>query len=594
MPTVDADAPLVQRCLPRFVKDVQRCAGITVADVVQTTIADLPTIYGSDGAWRVDHVLQEADFIGKACQVSQNGMAEWLKATARNWSRSMQSTKVNRNGRLEIEPFITSHIDDEVINNEYWQATYQSTSTAVNGVETGVTHYLHDVRSSTGIPHDVNWFPVGMAVFLSSINTTTNVKTHSTYRVAYAAIVGDNIRLTLRPAQAGSVASAGSLGHPGVGNVLRQSVLTRGLPSVSDYESYCPTIPPIATGRRQYYWVETNRLAYCESELTKKYLDLIRADNPLYREFYHVDDVKYNRQVMKDWDSRRAWQFFFGDASDANQTATDWPSLPEIELDSEGMSMPWHGMVVGRKADAVGVLKQLHECNRVWDLQGQALPLGELFTRLGEIRRIRKDQGISDNIVELMMDEGYALQFQDAMIAYFNTRSQGLMRLNQDLMGKVNKGPFGFYYRSYILDYPIGLEIRVVTHDFMADWVDAHNIEYTVGETTKNLNSAASTIWLLDWANIYEAILGSRKQDNTSGDVAELARINSGFGCRMKVPKQTWRMRSWDRTVVVECAKSSLVIQNFDRCTPPTIADVGGCSTIFFSGFTPAWPAEPA
>lgn len=588
MPTLDANVPLVQRCLPRFVRDVQRCAGITVADVVQTTVGDLATIYGSDGAWRVDHVLLEADFIGKSCEVKQNGMADWLKATARNWSRTMQASRMNRNGRLEYEPFVRSQVDDEVINNEYWQATYQSTTTV-----DGATCYVHDVRSSTGIPHDAAWFPVGMRVFLSSVNTSTNVKTHSTYKVVAVAINGAYIRITLLPAQAGSVASAGSLGHPGIGNVLKQSVLTRGLPNVSDYESYCPTNPPIATGRQNYYWVETNRLGFCESELTRKYIDLVRADNPLYRQFYHVDDVKYNRQVAQDWDSRRAWQFFFGDASDANQTATNWPSLPEIELDAGDLNMPWDGMVVGRKADAVGVLKQLHECNRVWDLQGQVLPLGELLNRLNELRRLRKNQGITENIIELMMDEGYALQFHDAMLAYFNSRSQGLLRLNQEMGSQAKQGPFGFYYRSYVMDFPVGLEIRVVTHDFMNDWVDAHNLSYTVGETTKNLNSAASTIWILDWANIYEGILGSRRQDNTSGDVSELARINSQFGCRMKVPKQTWRLRSWDRTVVVECAKNSLVIMNFDRCTPPDISDVGGCTTVFYSGFTPEWPPEP-
>lgn len=596
MPTADSSVPLVARCLPRYVLDVERCAGVTVvSDVVHTTVADLATLYGSDGAWRVDSIMAEADFIGKACQARQNGMAEWLKATARQWSRSMQSGRTTREGRFEVEPFIRSSIEDTVINNEFWQATWQATTTKLlDGVtDSGFTGYVHHVRSSTDIPHHIDWFPVGMTVFLSSIDTVSKTKTWAVCTVEERDINGDNIRLLLRAAQAGSTAPAGALGLPGVGNVLKQSVLKRGLPAVTDYESYCPVIPPIATGRQAYYWVETNRLAFCESELTRKYIDLIRDNNPLYRQYFHVDDVKYNRQVQQDWDSRRAWQFFFGDAENANQTASNWTSLPEVTLDAEGLSQPWDGMVVSRKARAVGVLKQLYECDRVWDLQGQALPLGELFNRFASLRRIRRDNGIQENVIETMVDEGFALKIQEAMIAYYNSRSQGLLRLNQDLMNKVGQGPFGFMYRSYVLDYPTGLEWRVVTHEFLNDWIDAHNLEYTVGEDTFNLNNAASTMWILDWANIYEAILGSRRQDNVSGDVSELARINSGFGCRMKVPKQTWRMRSWDRTVVVECAKSSLAVVNFDRCTAPTITDIAGCTTVFFDGFTPTWPDEP-
>lgn len=586
MATPDSSQPLAAKCLPRLVTGVERCGGMTVCDVVQTTFDDLETLYtDGQGGYRVDHVLTEVDFIGKACGATQHGFADWINATHRNWSRGMQGSRVTRDGRLEYEPFIRSRRKDP-INNNMWAATWQSTDGA---------DYTYDVTSPTGIPAATGFFPEGMKFFISSVNASDGTKTDAQLVVKSASIVGGKIRVVANSAQAGSVASAGSLGIPGVtANVLRQGVITRGHAIVTDYEEYCPQLPALATNRHAYYFVETIRLGLCESDLTQKFMRLLLEGNPYYKEFYHVDDVEYNRQVMTDWNNRKAWQFLYGKAQDVNQTATDWDKLPEVTLDEGDLNMPWDGLCVGRKADAVGVHDQLAECDRIWDLQRQQLPLGTLFQHLYEMRRIRKDNGIESNVIELMMDSGFALQFQTAMLRYFNARSEGLLRLNQELMkGGPQKDPWGFYWQSYILDFPQGLEIRVVTAPFLDDWIDAHRFAYSNGGNDYDLANAASTIWILDWSNIYEAILGSRTAENTTGDVSELARVNSGFLCRMKVPKNTYRLRSMDRTVVVDCAKSSLLIKNFDRCLPPDITGAGGCTTVFMSGWEPTFPDEP-
>ncbi len=591
MPTADASNTLVAKCLPRIVQGVERCGGATVVtDLVQTTVEDLESIYMSGGKYRVDHVLTETDFIGKAVEVPQNGMYDWLAATRRKWNRSMQGSRITREGRLEYEPFIRARVDDP-INNEFWQATYQSGPSSGN--------YVFHATSATGIPSHAGFFPPGLRVFLSSVNKVNGTKVDCQMEVVSATVSSGKVVLTIKEAQAGSVAPSATRGVPGVGNVLKQAVLYRGQPNVDDYEEYCPQLPALATGRHAYYWVGRDRYALCKSELTQAYMKRLWDGNPYYKEFFHVDDVAYNRQVIADYQRRAVNQFWWGKASSANQTASDWDNLPTVTLDSEGLNMPWHGKVVSRKADVVGVYEQLQECGQIWDLQRAALPLGELFQRLYEMRRIRKGNGAESNVIELGMDSLYLTQFQTAMLRYFNARSEGLLRVNMELSKQLKQGPFGFQYMDFQLDWPSGLVVRAVTHEYFDDLVDAHRFSYSNSGTNYDMANSASAIWLIDWANVYESIIETNKQVNSSGSIEELARLNfgsssyaNGFGCRLKVPKEQMELRSTARAVVVDKPKSSLGIINFDRCQVPDHT-AAGCGTSFMVNWEPEFPAEP-
>lgn len=552
---------------------------MTVCDLVQTDIGDFDALYGNptDG-WRVDHVLLEADFIGKACQATQNGWADFLKATRRQGSRSRLGSRVNRSGEKIYEPFIRMGRENP-INNNFWQATYVSGPTSSN--------YVYDLESVTGIPSSTDWFPADMRIFLSSVNKENGTKVDIQARVVSAAISSGKIRVTVTSAQAGSLAPAGTMAWPGTGDILNKAVVTRGTANVSDYEEYCPQLPALNTQQEAYFWVEWTRYAFCESDITNQYLKLIFEGNPLYKKFYHVPDVAYNRQVQMDWDNRLVNQFLFGKPSNANQTARDWAGLPTITLDSEGQSMPWHGACVGRKADAVGVIDQLHECGRIWDLQRQELDLPTLFQHFYEIKRIREANGIECKVIELGMDSHYALQFQTAMLRYFNMRGEGLLRLNQDLNKSGSQGPWGFTFRDYVLDFPMGLTIRVLTHPFWDDLIDSHRAPYVDGSSNAfDLSGSASMIWIIDWSTTYQEIIETNKVTNTTGTLEDLAKINSGFGCRMKVPTHTFRLNSLAYANVVECPKANLIIRNFDRCTPPTHTG-DFCGNAFMTGWDP-------
>lgn len=588
MPTPDSSVPLVAKCVPRLVETPERCGGLTVCDIKQTTIADFDALYRPGGEFRVDHVILEADFVGKACQAKQNGWYDFLAATRRQGGRARLRSGRNKSGQMIYEPFIRMERENP-INNNFWQLVYVSGPTTAGTPP--VTTYIYDLTSATGIPTTTGWFPPKMRIFISSVNKETGTKVDIQAEVVSATINAGKIRVVVKPAQAGSAAPAATMDWPtAAGPVAANGVVTRGTANINDYEADCPQLPALNTMQEAYFWVEYGRYGLCENDLTKQYMALLIEGNPLYKRFYSTPDIVYNRQVTEDWQARLVNQFLFGKASSPNQTASDWNTLPQITLSTHGQSLPWEGACIGYKADSVGVFDQLHECQRVWDLQRQPLDLPMLFQYLYEIKRVREANNIEVKVIELGMDSQFALQFQTAMIRYFNMRGEGLLRLNMSLDAAGAQGDWGFWFYDYILDFPAGLRLRVVTHPLWDDLIDAHRASYVdSGAKTYDLSNSASQIWIIDWATTYQEIIESNKVTNTTGTVEELARVNAGFGCVMKVPSFSYRLNSLGFAAIMECPKANLLIKNFDRCTVPTHTG-GGCGNAFMSIWDPTTP----
>jgi hypothetical protein len=578
MPTADSANPLVAKCLPRLAISPERSTGLTVCDVGFTTINEFDTLYKKGSDYRVDHAILEADFIGKACKAVQEPLEAFLMANQRQWSRDRLPMSRDRAGRLRYAPFVRMSRTGP-INNNWWQFAY------VSGPTTG--NYVYDMTTSTGIPLSTNWFQPRMRIHLRTINKEDGTSVFTQFQVVSAVISGSAVRVTCTPAQAGSTAPAGSIAIPGVGDILGYGTVLRGTANINEYDDYCPEDPGINTNQEAYFWTEWNRIAVFDSEVTQEYMELLMDGNPYWQKFIYVPEVEYNRQVMSQWSSRNMNQFLFGKATNANQTAVDWENLPDITLDAKGSGMAWDGQCIGKRADAVGVLDQLFECDRVWDLQRQPLSLPSLFEKLYEIKRMRESQGISCDMIELGMDSQFAIKFATAMVRYFNMRGEGLLRLNRDLPnGKASE--LGFFYTDFKLDYPQGLILRVVTSKCFDDQIDAHRRPYQDGdENDYNLADTAGMIWIIDWSTTYRSVLESSKVTNKSASAQELAAVNGGFMCVAKVPKYSIRITSQCVTNVMECPAANLLIIGFDRCVVPT-HEGDFCGNAFMSGWDPS------
>lgn len=550
--TVSIDTRTWKKCCPFVVEDLDRCGGLTVCNLKPVMPDEFDDIYLASGIPRTDAMLVEAEIMGKACFPRVNGMYDWIAATRRNWKTSMQGSRTRRDGRLEYEPFVKMARKGP-INNQYWLAVYAGAGT---GDDAGTESYVI-TSLSDDIPATVGWFYEGLQVYFHFKANDGSARPGQQGTVFRAEVVGSDLTVWITPSLNQTM--------PGVGAAsdVDEALLTRGLVNVSDYEAFCDQIPALNTRSDALFFVGDTRVTFCESELTQMFLKRV-LENKYYQEYIHVPEVEYNRQIMEDFQRREVESFMWGRALNSNQSATNWDALPTITLDYGPFTdLPGHGSCVGRRANPVGIIPQLDECGRVLDMNGAVLNLNDFFDELYILHRVRSDQGVDNGgIIEVGMNSRMARNFQQAMLAYYKARSMDMMRFNYDLKsGKQNA--FGFYFTDYILDFPQGVTLRVVTHPYFDDYADAMNRMPNVDQTV-----VANQLWLLDWSTIYKAVLQSSKQVNTTGSIEDLAKVSHDLACTMKTLQTTYRHTSEKWTAVAECPLSSLFIHNLSFDVP--------------------------
>lgn len=583
MPTTEnpiAYADFYAKCAPRIGLDVERCANVTACDIAFITPDELEAVYTRDDSredgmlsWRVDSALLEADFMGKACQIKTNGMYDWIRAMSRQWDRSRQGSQSKANGRLEYNPFVKMG-RKRLINNEYWSSEFVADSkqaakevTNESGSTITVDTYKYNLLSQGSIPNSVQFFPAHMRIFMSSKNTSTGAWVITQFKVVAATQAADNkIEVEVYKADNTSqvhLPGAGSI--PGeTANVSTYGLVTRGTKNVSDYDHDCQAIPGLNTQQEAYFWVETTRFSTCENDLVRKYMNLIANGNPLYRKFYKVEEMEWNRQVIEDYQRRLAWSWWFGTASDSNQTEIAWPNLPKILIPTPtGISHAFAGECIGYRADAIGMIPQAAECGRITDYAGLPLSIPTLLEEIYSIVRVRKSNGVDARIVELHCSNFIANQIAQGFMRYYSMRSESLLRLNQDMASQYNQGPFGFGFRRIMLDYPDGVELRLVTHEFYDDWASAHNTANSTLAVQGNLAV------IPDFSVMYMANIASNMKKNKTGNAQDLAVVDPEMACVMETPQLAWNHRSNTHTFVNECPDSMLVMTGF-ACDVPS------------------------
>ena len=545
---------IIKRCLPRIVEAPDKCSGFTVCAAVPVTVKELDLIYmnstaagaNNGTAFRVDTAMMEADFMGKACEIRQNGMYDWLAATRRNWSRSMQGSRKTRGGKLVYEPFVKMG-RNSIINNQYWIGTRV---TDVGGKTT------FTLTSPTGIPANAAMFPPKTRLAISTMSGTAKI---TGMLVMTTAATTNGTLITV----SGDYWGSGGLNLPAlpVVGATPKYVVMRGTANVANTDVYCPELPVFNTYSEAYFWVETNRLSMCDSDLTKQFMQRLLEGNALYKKFYHVDDVERNRQILSAWQSQMANQFWYGRATNANQTPSLWSALPPITLPTLTVGDAGFGTAcVGYRADAVGVIPQMEECNRVMDYAGAVFDLPTLFRDIYDMKRVRDENNIPTKVFELCTNSHFANQIVTGMLRYYNMRSEGLFRLNQDLSAKFQQNDLGFTWRSFILDFPMGVELRIVTHEFFDDFISVHN--------ANGMPNGGNMAFVLDWSSIYQAVIESKTLETSTGSVQELAKVDPQAACIMDRPEKKYRHRSTTWTAVVECPNASKIYTNFSPLVP--------------------------
>jgi hypothetical protein len=540
---------IFEKCLPAIGSSINSCGALTECDIVTATPDDLEDIFTDSGDFRDMTSLLATHFEIKACGAKQNGLYDFLMANAKPMKQRLIKTPLGF-GNSEIAPFIMAH-QESVINDKYWSIVDSGTSGG---------NVTFTVKSPGNVALETSWFPPDIRVFAfgkstsgSSVRWAGKVVGAST--TTYAGAPALNVTVTAQ--NAGSFLDTDKLGAPDVG------FLVLGVPNIADVERWCENRPALNGRKHVPFWFETSRWTMCVDELYERAFERLRKTNEYFRLFGDIEIAQRNKQYAERF--QRDWvnTVFWGKPISANQTLANYRSLDTITtFGSSPLYLPNEGRCVGRRANAIGIYEQMAQCNRVKDLQNQQLNLVELFNDIYDLVRSRRDQGQSADIVEIFTDSYFASLFQRGMIRYYDDQSEGLARFLIDtkkvMMGQ--NGALGFKYDTYHLIYPAGVTLRIVTHDFFDDFVtQAKN---------NSVESAGRMMWILNWQGIYPGVITSNRVVHRTGDINDLAKVDSDYACVMANPTTEVSLNSVTWTVVVECPSDSLVIEGIRAVIP--------------------------
>jgi len=388
-------------------------------------------------------------------------------------------------------------------------------------------------------------------------------------------------------------------------------VVVAGSNNVSDFEKWCENRPALNTLKHIPFWYQTSRFTLTVDQFYKEWLQRMMSQNTFFQKFGDVPLAERNKQLglmfQKEWVN----QFFWGQPLSGQTLALyqsgDVTGLEKINsynpsgiTDGDAsISSGMEGSFMSYRASAVGLYRQLKDTGRVLDLQGAKLNLEKhLFDKLFEIVRSRKDQGKTADSIDVFTDTRTARQIWRGMIEYYKKDADGgsgnIMGLQWDMAQKSLFG--GFYSTSYVLHHPVGVTMNIITNEFFDDMLTVAEFGDTkgylgvpnttdgpsgspydgsgsgtgaTGDAGTSDGSGGRFLMILDLGGgIYPGIVASNRVVHSTGDLNDLAKINSGYSCVMANPTKEVTMNSQTWTVIVECPTDNLIIENFSNEIP--------------------------
>lgn len=554
------------KCAPSISTNIRQCGTVTQCNAKPVTSDELQSLYTKSGDFRIMDALFKHDIEIKMCEAVQNGLYDFFMANKIVANKNIQTRRTSP-GVIEVAPFILAR-QYSPINNQYWKFTTY-TSPGGNYDATVV------VTSVTNIPVDVGGFPskdangIGNRVSLHA-KSTAGSTVEKVYEVGTAVDNGNGtLTLHLIDKNAGSMLDADKLAMP----ANAAGLLRRLTPNVNPYEKYCNEAPTYLNWKNVPFWVEETRHSMCWSSLYQKWRDMVLQGNMLYDEFFNLDEAQKNKQLGKEWQDRFVYQIFYGKGLQY-QTADAYDLLDSINTyDGSALGLGVDGgKCVGKRASVVGIYEQMAQCGRVYDAQNAKLNLPALFAEFYNMMRVRKGSGRNNAMqFDLFTDSSTARLLNQAMLAYYNNESGGLLRLTKSVDRDIKTAEFGFMFESYKLFFPQGVTMNVIWHEFFDDYIAAA----AAVDSSAAFVSTARVIWVLDFAGIYPGIISSKRQVHKTGDLEKLAAINSSFACVMAVASQEQTLMSTQYTVIVECPMGNLIIEGISSAVPEAVTLVG-------------------
>lgn len=547
-PNAAAINDVFQRCSPAIRSNIGECGTVTLcANVKPETVDDLVTIYQQDGEYRLLNHLLMTHFTIKACGTVKKGMRDFFMANLKTTRKSQIKFDRNERAISKVAPFVMA---DQKIprNNISWQFTTGSTSGS------NVTGHA---ASADGIPADVRYFNVGTGVKILS-SGAGGIKGFWQGLVVSATLSagGTYVALVLSPQNSGSLMPTANLANPVTG------ILYRMPGNAGKTESFCDEVPTLVDTKRVPFWMQDFRWTRCTSELFKEWEEMIMNNNPLYKAYEYTPEKERQAQMLEDFEARLFNAAWFQSALSDKQNLTEYDQLPELQnfISDTGLGVEG-GRCVGRKANMIGWLEQLRECDRWFDAAGAVLNIYSIFDVIYSMSRTRAGIGSSAaKRFDVFTDGETAGAIELAMIGYYGVKFGDKDRYVMNMKQGTNDD-LGLTYTSYVLD---GKNQGVVLN-VISDWA--------FDDTLSDFNAIGAapigrTLMFLDMTGIYLQVIESGKQTNHTGDLNALAAVDASYACVIETYTRDTEINYVKMAAVVECPAASLVIDNFSSAVP--------------------------
>lgn len=452
------------------------------------------------------------------------------------------------------------------INSNYWSITRgdPNPQAGQGGVPTAAWDLTVTNNPSTlanTLQNLDRYFLPGKYLFVEYADSS-NVAYRLQYKILSAATVAGTTKVTVAPSYTaagwGALTAAEKLPYQ-IGGVNGGASETGtigylGVNSVSDFESWHGQDVAENTNSLIHHWLQTSRIVHeytdeylraLNAALTSNYFKLFRQ-LPL-AEQRRIQQAKYDRDMLN--------SAFYGQRIDENQTVETYMDLPTVTDPANP------DCVLEYKANALGFMTQLEDCNRSLDHQGNPLNLDTLLQTLYLVKRAREADGTEVEVIDCMTDRFTAGMINDIMIDYYQKKykvnTQRYYRPNEALK----------FDNQIMLNYNVyqlppefgGISLAVFWHQYFDDKLSAASSA-----------NHARTLWFLDWTDIELGISATNSAVRRTNEADQL------YNYVMKINVKHVTMDSMTWAPIIEDPNRHYIVKNFsDAC--PTLS-VAGCA----------------
>lgn len=557
------------------------CGSLTRSNISTLTPADIQALFTPTGTgqtgpgphWAEIQSLLKHQFEMRMCGVVRSPLYDWIMSSNKTGQGRLVNVKRIAKGPSLVEPFILG-LQKSVWNQDYWTVVNNWDATAYAALTPAAEKPLDPITAGNRVLSltstfnaglHADYFVPGQAVYIMSRNSGTGAFQLTHFKVVRSMLQTDQgqtvpsaIHIEVKLEQATSNTGAPP-GTPPLASdpAVATGVLFQGINNVHDAEAWCYNRLNANLNKLVPFWYQTRRRQRCVDSEYRAVAARLAADNAYFSQFVDLPLAERNRQDERRDQVEFLNAFFFGDRISNNQSLDLWPGLEQIKSVTGGSVTPGTGgMLMGYRANMIGVVPQLKACGQFIDSGGQALNIVNLVEQIVyDIYRARKSMGRPTDRIDIYTNSTTADQFMVAYMAYANAKYGGSLSMNLE----EGQSCIGMPFRCFNLFTLPGVKVALITDMFFDD-LRLAQIAATPGAYYGNW------MMILDLGSggtIYPAVLASNRRTHTTGELNDLAKIDSTFSCVLELPTIERTLTSETTTVVVECPKNSVVIAGF-------------------------------